>query len=211
MWDLPRPGLEPVSPALAGGFSTTAPPGKPSLAVLLLSFWDPDDTIIRSSVVATQVTEILLMFFPSWFIFCFPDWIISIVLSLSSQILPSVFSILLLFLSVVFFISVILLFVFYKFIYLSLLFLAALGLRCCTRALSSCCEQWLVLLRSMGSRHTGFSSRGLRAQQLWHTGSVAPWRVGSSRTRAQTRVPCIGRWTFNHCVTREVCYFTFWF
>ena len=29
MWDLPRPGLEPVSPSLAGRFSTTAPPGKP--------------------------------------------------------------------------------------------------------------------------------------------------------------------------------------
>ena len=29
MWDLPGPGLEPVSPALAGGFPTTAPPGKP--------------------------------------------------------------------------------------------------------------------------------------------------------------------------------------
>ena len=29
MWDLPRPGLVPVSPALAGRFSTTAPPGKP--------------------------------------------------------------------------------------------------------------------------------------------------------------------------------------
>ena len=29
IWDLPRPGLEPVSPALAGGFLTTAPPGKP--------------------------------------------------------------------------------------------------------------------------------------------------------------------------------------
>ena len=29
MWDLPRPGLEPVSPALAGRFSTAAPPGKP--------------------------------------------------------------------------------------------------------------------------------------------------------------------------------------
>ena len=28
MWDLPGPGLEPVSPALAGGFSTTVPPGK---------------------------------------------------------------------------------------------------------------------------------------------------------------------------------------
>ena len=31
MWDLPRPGLEPVFPALAGGFSTTAPPGKPPI------------------------------------------------------------------------------------------------------------------------------------------------------------------------------------
>ena len=29
MWDLPRPGLEPASPALAGRLSTTAPPGKP--------------------------------------------------------------------------------------------------------------------------------------------------------------------------------------
>ena len=29
MWDLPTPGLEPVSPALAGRLSTTAPPGKP--------------------------------------------------------------------------------------------------------------------------------------------------------------------------------------
>ena len=27
MWDLPGPGLEPVSLALAGGFRTTAPPG----------------------------------------------------------------------------------------------------------------------------------------------------------------------------------------
>ena len=34
MWDLPGPGLEPVSPALAGGFLTTAPPGKPSQAFL---------------------------------------------------------------------------------------------------------------------------------------------------------------------------------
>ena len=29
MWGLPRPGLEPVIPALAGGFLTTVPPGKP--------------------------------------------------------------------------------------------------------------------------------------------------------------------------------------
>ena len=38
MWDLPRPGLEPVSPALAGGFLTTAPPGKPSLFLLTRSY-----------------------------------------------------------------------------------------------------------------------------------------------------------------------------
>ena len=30
MRDPPRPGLEPVSPALAGRLSTTAPPGKPN-------------------------------------------------------------------------------------------------------------------------------------------------------------------------------------
>ena len=31
IWDLPGPGLEPVSLALAGGFLTTAPPGKPTM------------------------------------------------------------------------------------------------------------------------------------------------------------------------------------
>ena len=35
MWDLPGPGLEPVSPALAGRFLTTAPPGKPLPEVIL--------------------------------------------------------------------------------------------------------------------------------------------------------------------------------
>ena len=29
MWDLPRPGIKRMSPALAGGFLTTGPPGKP--------------------------------------------------------------------------------------------------------------------------------------------------------------------------------------
>ena len=42
MWDLPGPGLEPMSPALAGGFLTTAPPGKSQdltlYYVYLLSF-----------------------------------------------------------------------------------------------------------------------------------------------------------------------------
>ena len=36
MWDPPRPGLEPVSPALAGRFSTTAPPGKPHLLLIII-------------------------------------------------------------------------------------------------------------------------------------------------------------------------------
>ena len=34
MWDLPRPGLKPVSPVLAGGFLTTVPPGKPAAELL---------------------------------------------------------------------------------------------------------------------------------------------------------------------------------
>ena len=35
MWDPPRAGLEPVSPASAGRPSTTAPPGKPYPTVLI--------------------------------------------------------------------------------------------------------------------------------------------------------------------------------
>ena len=38
---------------------------------------------------------------------------------------------------------------------------------------------------------------------MWLTGPVAPRHVGSSQTRARTRVPCIGRQTLNHCATRE--------
>ena len=34
MWDLPGPGPEPVSPALAGGFLTTALPEKPFLTII---------------------------------------------------------------------------------------------------------------------------------------------------------------------------------
>ena len=42
-----------------------------------------------------------------------------------------------------------------------------------------------------------------QAQQLWLKGPAAPWHVGSSQTRARTRVPCIGRQILNHCATRE--------
>ena len=35
MWDPPGSGLEPASPALAGGFPTTEPPGKSALILYL--------------------------------------------------------------------------------------------------------------------------------------------------------------------------------
>ena len=38
MWDLPRSGVEPVSPALAGRFFTIEPPGKPWEQVLMRMF-----------------------------------------------------------------------------------------------------------------------------------------------------------------------------
>ena len=45
-WDLPRPGLEPVFPAWAGRFSTTAPPGKPlGLFIFILSH-DPQESCL---------------------------------------------------------------------------------------------------------------------------------------------------------------------
>ena len=41
--DLPDPGIEPASAALAGGFSTAEPPGKPftHICVLKSPLWDP--------------------------------------------------------------------------------------------------------------------------------------------------------------------------
>ena len=35
MWELPRPGIKPVSPALVGGFLTTGPPGKFCISFLI--------------------------------------------------------------------------------------------------------------------------------------------------------------------------------
>ena len=95
---------------------------------------------------------------------------------------------------------------------------AGATLRCGARA-SHCCG--LSLLQCTGSRHMGFSSCDSQAQQLWLAGSraqaqqlctglVAPRHVGSSQTRAQTRVPRIGRRILNHCTTREVHCFVFW-
>ena len=38
-WDLPRPGIEPTPTALVGGFSTSGPPGKSPLLVLITPGW----------------------------------------------------------------------------------------------------------------------------------------------------------------------------
>ena len=72
--------------------------------------------------------------------------------------------------------------------------------------LSSCGAR---VLGCMGFSSCGAQSQqlwltGMQAQQLWHTGLVALRHVGSSRIRAQTCVPCIGRRVLNHCATTEV-------
>ena len=86
------------------------------------------------------------------------------------------------------------------FYFIYLLFLAALGLRCCTRDFSSCHERGSTLHCGARSSHCGgFSccrAWALGAQAsvvVQHAGLVAPWHVGSSQTRAGTHVPCIGK------------------
>ena len=98
---------------------------------------------------------------------------------------------------------------------------AVLGLCCCMWALSSCGEQgplfiavcrFLIEVAPLVAEHRlqvpwlqelCLAGSGAQAQELWCTGLVAPWHVGSSWTRARTCVPCIGRWILNHCTTRE--------
>ena len=60
MWDLPRPGLEPVFPALAGRFSTTAPPGKP-----------PCFTVFRYKICTSSVKFVPKHLFSFW---CCCEW-----------------------------------------------------------------------------------------------------------------------------------------
>ena len=81
---------------------------------------------------------------------------------------------------------------------------------------SPLCEGFLQLRQAGATLHRGARAshyRGLsccgaqapdaQAQQLWLTGLAALRHVGSSQTRARTRVPCISRQTPNHCATRE--------
>ena len=78
------------------------------------------------------------------------------------------------------------------------------------------CEGLLQLRQAGATLHRGVRAphhRGLprcgaqapdvQAQQLWPTGPAAPRHVGSSQTRAQTRVPRTSRQTLNHCATKK--------
>ena len=56
---------------------------------------------------------------------------------------------------------------------------------------------------TIAASRCGAQAPDAQAQQLWLTGPVAPRHVGSSQTRARTRVPCTGRQTLNHSATRE--------
>uniref|UniRef100_A0A8C9BZW1 Carbohydrate sulfotransferase n=1 Tax=Phocoena sinus TaxID=42100 RepID=A0A8C9BZW1_PHOSS len=57
-----------------------------------------------------------------------------------------------------------------------------------------------------GLSRCGGQAPDAQAQRPWLTGPAAPRHVGSSRTGARTRVPCIGRRTPNHCATREALF-----
>ena len=58
-------------------------------------------------------------------------------------------------------------------------------------------------LQARGLQQLWHMSSRAQAQQLWHTGLVAPRHVGSSQTRDRAHVPCIGRQILNQCTTRE--------
>ena len=94
-------------------------------------------------------------------------------------------------------------------------FFTELSLQCFSQAFSSCSE-WGTL-SSCGvwaSYCRGFSpcrAQALRVQtqKLWCIGWLSSRHVGSSCTRDQTCVPCIGRQIPNHWTTREILTETF--
>ena len=63
MWNLPGPGIEPMSPTLAGGFLTTTPPGKSSaLNSFLLHFFCYDSSPYIVSLYGVHWLSIFLSF-----------------------------------------------------------------------------------------------------------------------------------------------------
>ena len=96
-------------------------------------------------------------------------------------------------------------FKFYLFIYLWLcwVFVSVRGLSLLAAQVGATLHHGARASHYRGLSCCGAQAPDAQAQQLWLTGLVAPRHVGSSQTRARTRVPCIGRQTLNHCATRE--------
>jgi len=57
MWDLPEPGIEPVSPTLAGRFLTAGPPGKSQVAFFFFNvhFRNEETEVLESKM--TYITD----------------------------------------------------------------------------------------------------------------------------------------------------------
>ena len=90
--------------------------------------------------------------------------------------------------------------------------MAVLRPRLCARALPSCCKRGPLFIAVRGpltvaASRCGAQAPDAQAQQSWLTGPFAPRHVGSSQSRARTRIPCTGRQTPNHCATREALFF----
>ena len=87
--------------------------------------------------------------------------------------------------------------------------MAVLHLHFCVWAFSSCGKRgplFIVVCGPLTVAASLVAGHRLQMRRLSSCGSrglVAPGHVGSSQTRAQTHVPCIGRQILNHCATRE--------
>ena len=80
------------------------------------------------------------------------------------------------------------------------IYLVVLGLRLCARAPASRGKRGPLPTAVRGpltitapTPGCGAQTPDAQAQQPWPTGLVAPWHVGSSQTRARTRVPRTSR------------------
>ena len=125
---------------------------------------------------------------------------------------PHFFMIIYLFFGFLFYFYFVIFYFFKKFIYLYIYIFNFFG---CVGS-SFLCEGFLQLRQAGATLHRGAwashygglsccgaQAPDAQAQQLWLTGLVALRHVGSSQTRARTRVLCTGRQILNHCVTRE--------
>ena len=86
VWDLPGPGIKPVSPALAGGYLTTGPPGKSRSACLrysihlrVIPYLPLGDCFILLSKLSLRFIHVIMyfrifFFFKSWLVLCYMEY-----------------------------------------------------------------------------------------------------------------------------------------